>query len=324
MKRVLCMILTLLLLFSLAGCKRRDEPLSRVGVALDVPYVISLYDNKEEAVADAAEALIGEYVTLWSSEAEGSDIRALNTANGAETAVNAATYALLETAQFYTITTDGAFDVTVGALTALWETADGREAKPTQEELTAACFATGAYRMLFGADTVTVEKGMTLDLGGIAAGAVADKLAEALKAGGCKSAKIEIGDNRVCIGTMPDGKPFEIEIADPYEPSKTVGTIAVSDRAVVTSSAYGQTYEIGGDRYPHVLDPKTGEPVENDLAAVTVLAPLATDADALATAFLVMGYEKANAMLTSYEDVDAVFVKTDGTVIATDGVERID
>jgi len=324
MKRLLCILFASVLLLSLTSCKQEAQPLSCAGVVLDTPYVISLYDTKEQAVADAAEALIGEYVRLWSHATEGSDIDRLNKANGAQTTVDPATYELLQTAQFYTITTDGAFDVTVGALTDLWNTAAQRGVLPTDDQLTAACFVTGAYRMQFGADSVTVEQGTTLDLGGIAAGAVADKLTQALKAGGCGSAVIEIGSNTVFIGRKPDGKPFETAIVDPYDQATVLGNIAVTDRAVATSAAYGQTYAIWGEFYPHVLDPKTGKPVDSDLACVTVLAPLATDADALSTAFLVMGYEKANAMLASYEDVDAVFVKTDGTVIATDGVERLD
>lgn len=322
MKRLICLVFAVLTVVSFSSCTD-SEPLTRTVAALDTVCSVALYDTKEDALLDAACKTIQEYEQLWSRTVPDSDIARLNAAKGKETAVSADTTELFQIAQFYSLATEGAFDITTAALTDLWKAADENDVLPAPTELTAACQTTGAYKLQFGIDTVTAEKGTTVDVGGIAKGAVADKVAEILSEQGCTSAVIDLGGNIVALGTKPDGKPFHIGIADPNNPEALIATVAVSDRAVVTSGSYQRGYEIGGKRYSHILDPETGQPVENDLASVTILAPHAVDADVLSTACFVMGYEKANAFLAAYEDMEAVFVMTDGTVVATDGVELV-
>ncbi len=322
MKRLFSFVLSLLLLFSLTSCAA-DKPLSRTVTALDTVCTISLYGENEESTLDAVCAMIQEYEQRWSRTIPNSEVSVLNAANGAQTAVSTATVELLQTAQFYSIATEGAFDITTAPLTDLWKAAEQSGTLPDEAALSAACATTGAYRMQFGVDTATLERGTSIDLGGIAKGAIADKVSEALKAGGCSSALIDLGGNIVALGSKPNGEPFHIGIADPQKEEALIATVAVSDRAVVTSGSYQRGYEIAGEWYSHILDPKTGYPVENDLASVTILAPLALDADVLSTACFVMGYEKASTFLDTYDDIEAVFVKADGSVVATDGVDLV-
>ncbi len=323
MKRLVSWIAVLSAVLMMTSCAE-EKPLSRTVTALDTVCTISLYDGKEEIALDASVHLLREGEERWSRTKAGSMISKLNAANGAQTTVDTLTYQLLQTAQEYSLATDGAFDVTLGALTDLWTAAEERGSVPTNEELTAALFASGSYKMILGDGTVTLMEGVRLDLGGIAKGAIADDVAQGLRLGGCTSALLDFGGNIVAIGSKPDGSPFHVGIADPKNPDNLVGTIAVHDRAVVTSGSYERGYMIDDVWYSHILNPKTGYPVENDLLSVTILAPNALDADVLSTACFVMGFDRAQAFLQSYEDVDAVFVKADGTVVATDGVKRVD
>ncbi len=321
MKRLFSFAISLLLLFSLTSCAA-DKPLSRTVTALDTVCTISLYDGKDEIALDGAIHELRWYEEQW-SRTKGVEVIKLNAANGEETTVSSATYQLLLAAQHYSRATDGAFDITTAPLTDLWQAAQDNNVLPTKDELTQACATVGADKMQFGEYTVTLAKGTKIDLGGIAKGAIADEVAGILREGGCSSALIDLGGNIVALGAKPNGEPFHIGIADPRNEEALIATVAVRDCAVVTSGSYQRGYEIAGKRYSHILDPKTGYPVDNDLASVTIIAPLALDADVLSTACFVMGYEKARAFLDTYEDVEAVFVKTDGSVIATDGVDLV-
>lgn len=322
MKRILCIGLVLVMTVLLSACAE-ETPLSRTEMALDTVCSISLYDGKEETRLDASFSLIREYESKWSRTKAGSDVTTLNTANGVPTTVSVDTLALLQTAQFYTVLTDGAFDITTAPLTDLWKQAETADTLPDAAALQAACRHTGAEKLIIGSDTVALTDGAQIDLGGIAKGQIADQVANELKLGGCTSAVIDLGGNIVALGSKPNGEPFHIGITDPQNSDQLIATVAVSDRAVVTSGAYQRGFDIGGVHYSHILDPRTGQPVHNDLLSVTIIAPLAVDADVLSTACFVMGYEQASALLTRLDDIEAVFVRADGSVVTTGGVELV-
>lgn len=320
MKRLLAFVLSLLLFLSFTSCAD-DKPLSRTVTALDTVCTISLYDGKDEIALDGAIHELRWYEDKWSRTKAGSDVSKLNAANGEETTVHSATYELLKAAQEYSVLTNGAFDITTAPLTDLWKTAQQNGTPPDEAALKAACETAGSTALTFGdIGVVTLASGSAIDLGGIAKGAIADRLVTLIKAGGCTSALVDLGGNIVALGSKPNGEPFHIGIADPQNEEKLIATVAVSDCAVVTSGSYQRGYEIAGKWYSHILDPKTGLPVENDLVSVTIIAPLAAEADVLSTACFVMGYEKASAFLEAFDDIEAVFVKTDGSVVTTDGV----
>ncbi len=299
------------------SCQATPTPATREFTALDTLCSVKIYDG-QDALLDKAVGTVTEYEALWSRTMENSDIARMNAADGEAVTIDENTAELLEQAIAWSNATDGAFDITVAPCKELWEAATD---VPTDEALAAAKARVGIDKLKTAPWRLT--DGAQLDLGAIAKGAIADKVCERLLANGCTSALIDLGGNITAFGRKPDGSPFRVAIADPLDPSRTVLTVEAADVTLSTSGSYNRYYELDGVRYSHILDPSTGRPVDNDLRAVTVIARRGADADALSTACLVMGFDRAWAFLQTLDGIEAIFVKTDGAVITTDGVVTV-
>lgn len=316
MKRVVALLCVSVLF--LVGTACRAQPLSQSAVLLDTTCKITLYDG-DEALLDTCFARIAADEQRWSKTITTNEVSRLNCDGAA--AVSEDTAALLTEALTYSTLSNGAFDITAAPLTALWEKAEAQNALPTATALTATLACVGYTHLTVDGTTATLTGGAQIDLGAIAKGAIADRAAAYLRENGCTSALVDLGGNIVAVGSKTGGEPFTVGIADPHDPDALLMTVKAADLAVVTSGSYERGYTIGDKRYSHILDPHTGQPVENDLASVTILCPSATKADALATACFVMGYDRAATLIAAESDTDAVFAMADGRVIATEGVE---
>ena len=160
---------------------------------------------------------------------------------------------------------------------------------------------------------MTLHNGAQLDLGGIAKGYIADRVAEYLRDAGVTSACINMGGNVIALGTKLDGSLWTVGIRDPNgSPSDSAAVLELSDRAAVTSGIYERGFDLDGVRYHHLLDPNTGWPVQNGLASVTVIGEQSDLCDALSTACFVLGEENSRPLIARY-GVRAIFLYTDGT-----------
>lgn len=207
--------------------------------------------------------------------------------------------------------TDGAFDVTILPLLRAWG------AYPGLDHVAAGrADAVGWSGLELDRDAQTVafrRDGMGIDLGGIAKGFALDRARIALAAAGVRRATVDLGGNLALLGEGPDGG-WRIAVRDAELAEGTLGvlTLAAGD-TVSTSGNYARDFAAEGWRAPsHVYDPRTGKPVLGDLA-VTVWTPDATTADALSTAFLVLGPEAARSVVARFPDVGVLFVDGRGT-----------
>ncbi len=150
--------------------------------------------------------------------------------------------------------------------------------------------------------------GMALTLNGIAQGYITDQVADRLRAGGLRHVLVELGETRG-IGTHPEGRPWRIGIPNPD--GSLAGKVNLIDEAMATSGGYGTPFDEEG-RWHHIFDPRTGLSTHHH-RSVTVLAPTATEADALATAFSVMPEQEAAKIVAATRDVRAFVVDEDGT-----------
>lgn len=205
--------------------------------------------------------------------------------------------------------TDGAFDPTVNPLMALWGfRASGAPAsEPTDEAVAAACGRVGWTNVVIAAapddgtslastDISFARPGMELDLGGIAKGAAIDYAFDKLRSAGFDNFLLNLGGNIRVSGGPEDGRDeWHVAVRDPANPSQTTGQTVVlrSGEAVATSGSYERYVEIDGRRYSHIIDPRTGRPVERQ-GSVSVIADTAERADALSTAFFVQGLGAAD------------------------------
>lgn len=302
-----------------SGCRAGVQPLSRTGVALDTVVTITLYDCRDASLLDGCFTQIAHDEALFSRTREGSDVWNLNHAAGAWTPVAPETETLLRTAKALAAQTQGAFDPTIAPLSALWDFTAEDPALPDSDRLAGAASHVG-YACLEVEDGCArlTDPLAAVDLGGIAKGFIADRLAAFLQESGVDSALLDLGGNILALG-QKNGKDWHIGIRDPADSGGTAAVAAVAGRAVVTSGIYERGFDLGGVRYHHLLNPADGMPVQNELASVTIISPDAAQADALSTACFVLGMQEGMALIEAMDGTEALFIRRDGTTAATSG-----
>lgn len=219
-----------------------------------------------------------------------SDVAKINHSNLEPVTVKADTYRLLEDAFKFSRFTNGAFDITVWPLIELWRAKEKEGVLPNEEEIKNVQKAVGSHNIKLLSDNRVVRLNplTKIDLGGIAKGYAIDEAALIFKAHGINDFYIDAGGDVYVGGLNCKGEKWQIGIRDPSDPSKITDIIALSNAAVATSGNYSQFLEIGGKKWSHIINPVTGYPQEW-VSSATVIAPNATDADALATALTVLG-----------------------------------
>lgn len=253
---------------------------------------------------------------LWSVFREDSEISRLNRNAGNAVPVHEETLGILKESVRLTKETSGAFDVTAGDLTGLWRQAMRAKTLPQEKETETLRKRTGAQRIRFSGDWVTLGKGQSVDLGGIAKGWALDRALEMLKSDGISRALLNFGGT---VGTI--GEPVMIGIRDPFDPDGSpMGTLLLDNRCAVTSGSYERFAMIGTKTYHHIIDPRTGYPSDSGLVSVTLIGNDAARLDALATGAFILGIDRALPVLKR-NGVEAVFVRTDGTVFRTGGLK---
>ena len=210
-----------------------------------------------------------------------------------------------EISEHYREISGGAFDVAAGPLFDVWGFGFTSDSLPSEEVIQAAM--------------ERCRRREVLNFNAIAQGYTCDKVAGYLHSIGVKDMLVDIGEI-FCEGNNPEGKPWTIAIDTPSDdnavPGSSIAGIWHSDggaHGVVTSGNYRKFYIKDGHKYAHTLDPRTGRPVEHNLLSATVIAPTATEADALATYFMVIGLEEARSFVESHEDIEACLIASDYT-----------
>lgn len=222
-------------------------------------------------------------------------------------------FAILKLAAQLHEKTDGAFDVATGALIKAWGFYDGTRRVPTPSEHAAAMASSGMQHVELNEAERTVRyqvPGLQINLGSIGKGYAIDQALRRLRAEfGTECALIGGGTSSMygCGSLWGDESGWLIGIEDPTDPGRRVASVHLRNRALGTSNAAKQSFEHNAKRFGHLLDPRTGRPADG-IAGVSVLAPDAATADALATAFFVMGLDKTAAFCHNHPDIAALVV----------------
>lgn len=313
MKRLFCLILAVAAL-GLCACSA-DAPAQRELFAMDT--LMSLQVWGDETVLGELTGELTRLDALLSVTDASSDIARLN--DGATIDGEAA--ALVARAAEYSAETGGAFDPTVYPLVRLWGFTEETQRVPDSDEIASALAHVGTENILLADNSVTLQNGAAVDLGGIAKGYAADCCAAILSASEATAALLSLGGNVQTYGTKPDGSDWQIGIADPAAPDSAIGVISVGGTAaLVTSGGYQRNFTQNGKTYHHILDPETGAPAESGLSSVTVIADCGAMADAYSTALFVMGLDEAIAFWRETQTFEAVFITDAGEIFATSGV----
>ncbi len=327
-KFIAMMIFTVTLIITQTGCGG-VEKISKSSYYMDTICEITIYDMEEmseenaNAAIDSAFSLCADYESLISATREESDIYKINEAGGDAVACDEDTIALLQLGIKYGDLSGGKFDITLGQVTDLWDFHAEEPKVPADADVASALKAVDYQQIRIDGNRVSMTdaKGK-INLGGIGKGYIADRAAEHLESLGVYSGIVNFGGNIVAIGSNDD-KPFKIGIKDPNNTSGDVlGAVSVNDATVVTSGVYERCFEQDGKVYHHILDVKTGYPVDTDVMSVTLVAAKgrSADCDALSTTCLILGVEEGMKLIESVGGIDAVFVDVDGNITQTEGM----
>jgi thiamine biosynthesis lipoprotein len=252
--------------------------------------------------------------------------------------VESGLFALLETALRLHAETDGALDLTATPLWEAWGFARRQGAVPDAERLRQALALVGSRWIELDAEHRTIrfrKPGVRLSLGSIGKGHALDACGARLRAAGIDDFLLHGGNSSVLAAGCPrSGRGtsapalaagWEVGIVHPLRPNRRLGTLLLTGRALGTSGAWAQSFVHEGRRYGHILDPRTGQPADGVLSA-TALAPTAAEADALATAFFVLGPDGAADYCERHPGIAAVLAcpirRQGGLEIRTAGLEQ--
>jgi FAD:protein FMN transferase len=229
-------------------------------------------------------------------------------------AVDPELFAFIKRSMEYSQQSGGAFDITVGPLMKAWGffRGDGHLANP--DELRAARARVGAHHVLLEAGARTIRfdaDGVQLDLGGIAKGYAVDRVVQILRQREITAALVSAGGSTVYgLGAPPGRSGWTVSIQDPVDSRKTARDVTLNNQSLSVAGSSEKSFEAAGVRYSHIMDPRTGQPVQGILS-VAVMTGTGTDGDALDDALFVLGPEESRAYLRHYPDADAFFFLPD-------------
>ncbi len=244
--------------------------------------------GRRRAALDAAERTLRRVEALCSTHIESSELSRLNA--GHIDQVSFDLWTVLSNAKRAYESTDGAFDVTARPLFELWKRAAQQQRLPTAEKIAEARTRSRWDLVAIADDRKHVyAKAPTVafDLNGIAKGYAIDRAIEAMRDAGAVGGLVDVGGDVRCFGVNGNGQGWRVGLRDPFG-DRVLFFLRLTDRAVCTSGNYARFVTIGGNRYSHIIDPRTGTPADH-APSVTVIAPAAAAADAWATALSVLG-----------------------------------
>lgn len=297
--------------------KSTFEELSTTLFLFDTVIQVSALCNQE--LLDAVTERMEYFEQKFSRTVEGSDIWNINEAQGAPVEVAQETADVIKAAIGFSEESDGLFDITIGAVSTLWDFNEG--VKPTDDEIAAALPHVGYQTISVDGTTVTLaDPEAKLDLGGIAKGYICDDIVAMLREGGCEQACISLGGNVYVMGNSFDGDAWNVGVQDPNgSVNTTIASIECGDISVVTSGLYERYFELDGVTYYHILDPKTGYPVETDLESASITCTSSTAADAYSTILFLKGHDAAMELIQSDDRFEGLLVDNTGTATKSEG-----
>lgn len=327
--RVKRSLLILGILWTAFSCTKGQSKEAQTGTEqlLGTACVITLNDwergSDPEEILEGSFKLIADLEQILSVNIGSSDVSLINNApiNGFKP--DPLVLDLLESALSIAEFSDGLFDPSIGALVNLWGIGTEHAAVPGDDELNKALGTVDFRKIKIDQDGVVslMEDGMKIDLGGIAKGYAADRVREYLVSQGVTSAIINLGGNVLLCGSKPSGEPWRIGIQDPREPrGKYLGILSIDDKAIVTSGIYERYFIENGVQYHHILDTKSGYPVQNGVISTTIINNKSKIADGFSTALFAMGVDKGMALAETLSDTSVIMVDENNEVYITDNL----
>lgn len=314
-----------LLLF--AGCSSNTEidqskqSIDGTHYVLGTIVTIKIYDHGTEALLQKCFDRLTEIEQLMSASIEDSDVNKINQSNR-YTEVSDDVLNVIEAGIEYGELSNGMFDISLGPVIDLWGIGT-EDAKVPEKKLLEEKLSYVNYKAInINEDNhVKIEKGMKIDLGGIAKGYAADEVEKILVEHQVTSAIINLGGNIKVLGEKGEGVPFKVGIQGPEElRNQYIGVVEATDKTIVTSGDYERYFIEEGIKYHHIFDSTSGYPVATDVAAVTVVTQESMLADAMSTILYTMAIEDGLALVDNMDGVECIYVTKNYEVYSSAGL----
>ena len=298
--------------------------LKLMGSRYEITVVVT---NKEEGdrYIDMAVSEINRIEKMISSWDPNSQTSAINNNAGiTPVKVDPELFHLIERAIQISKITDGAFDISYAAMDKIWKFDGSLQEMPDDETIRKSVAKVGYKNIILNKDESTVFlklPGMKIGFGAIGKGYSADMAKDLLMKNGVVAGMINASGDLNCWGKKPDGSPWLVGITNPLNKNKVFSWFPIENSAVVTSGNYEKFVILNGKRYTHIIDPRTGIPASG-LTSVSIFAPKAELADALATSVFVMGIETGIDLVNQLKGIECVIVDDQGKIYYSENIKR--
>lgn len=287
--------------------------------AMDTFMTIQVCGKKPDIALEKTKKLIFQIERNISTTNEASDVYRLN--HGEKIAVSSDTLTLTKYGLDFAKQTNGVFNPALYPVTSAWGFTTGAYKVPSKNLIDELLPLTDYSKIQVNGDSINLEHGMALDFGAIGKGYTGDEAIKLLKENGIKSALLDLGGNIQALGKKADGTEWNIGIKSPWT-GKAAASIKIADKAVITSGGYERFFTADdGHNYIHIFDGKTGRPVDNGIAGVTIIAESGLYADALSTTMFVMGLKDAAAYWKEHSDFEMIIFTENQDLYYTEGLD---
>jgi thiamine biosynthesis lipoprotein len=290
-------------------------------------FVITVVDSDSATAKqhiDDAIAEISRIEALLTTFSEDSQTNKINAAAGISAVqVDREVFSLIERSIAISKITQGAFDISYGSIDkSLWNFDRNMAALPDGETAKKMVHLIDYRNIVLNPSDSSVllkHKGMRIGFGGIGKGYAAEMAKKLLQSHGVSAGIINASGDLTTWGYQPDGKPWTIGISNPDQPQHAFSYLGISDKAVATSGNYEKYVTIGGKKYSHTIDPKTGLPISG-IKSVTVICDNAEFADAMATPIAVMGIKAGLYMINQIRGVYCIIIDDNNKIYTSSNI----
>jgi thiamine biosynthesis lipoprotein len=294
-----------------------------MGSRFDITVVAndSIQANKYIDTAVAEISRIEKLISSWDDKSQTSEIN--RNAGIKPVKIDKELFDLIERAIGISILTDGAFDTSYASMDRIWKFDGSMTVMPSEEEITASVLKVGFQNIILNKESSTVflkVEGMKIGFGAIGKGYAADKAKDLLISKGIVSGIINASGDMNTWGKQPNGNEWKVAITNPMDKNKVFALLPITNGAVVTSGNYEKYVNFNGKRYTHIIDPRTGYP-STGIISVTVFAPKAELADALATSVFVMGKEAGLDRINQLPKIECIIIDDKGNITKSKNIE---
>ena len=308
------------------GCTAQQpykRTLKLMGSRFDITVVAndSLQANKHIDTAVAEISRIEKLISSWDDNSQTSEIN--RNAGAKPVKIDKELFNLIERAIGISKLTDGAFDISYASMDRIWQFDGSMTVMPSEKEIKSSVEKIGYQNIVLDKKNSTVFlklEGMKIGFGAIGKGYAADKAKTLLISKGVPSGIINASGDMNTWGKQPNGNDWKVAITNPMDKNKVFALLPITNGAVVTSGNYEKYVNFNGKRYTHIIDPRTGYP-STGIISVTVFAPKAELADALATSVFVMGKEAGLDRINQLPKIECIIIDDKGNITKSTNIE---